>query len=178
MIKDSKPIDNAILFFGVLVFALILLLNRDAPWFISTLDKVFSQNCPETSALRQVSCVTTQIFWMNVEFLERASATLKGEGVASDLAQDIIGFQALVRHADPYPVLGPAYQKMGLDWGMQHPSTHPPMAFLLVAPIAFLPWNLASAAWAWFMLVLLVLTFRCFGTSWKAAIGLTPLVLF
>lgn len=106
-----------------------------------------------------------------------ASSTLKGEGGPSDITQDIIGFRALVRQQDPYPILGPAARELGLEWDVNHTSTHPPTAFLLVAPIAFLPWNWAAAFWAWLMLVLLVFTFRCFGISWKASAGLVPVAL-
>lgn len=109
--------------------------------------------------------------------LESAAHTLKGSGSASDLAQDIIGFRAMVRQDTAYPILGPAAKALGLDWPVAHVSTHPPTAFLLVAPIAFLPWPLAAMIWAWLMLGLLACAFRLYGLSWLVSLGLTPVAL-
>ena len=109
--------------------------------------------------------------------LASAAATLKGAGPASDLAQDIVGFRALIRHDDPYPVLGPAVETLGLDWPVEHVSTHPPTAFVLVAPIAMFPWPLAAMLWAWLMLGCLATAFRLYGLPWLAALGLAPIVL-
>lgn len=139
--------ENAVLAIGMVVFALFLLLPEP--------DKPL----------------------MYLTRWQVASATLRGKADASDVAQDIIGFRALVRQQDPYPILGPAGQDIGVEWQVLHTSTHPPTAFLLVAPIAFLPWRWAAAAWAWLMLALLVLTLRCYGVSWKTALGLTPVAL-
>jgi uncharacterized membrane protein len=105
------------------------------------------------------------------------SATLRGEIPHSDLAQDVYGFRALVAQRDPYPILGPALRTLGIDWDVKHASTHPPTCFLLLAPVACLPWNWASALWAWLMLGLLCLSFRCCGLRWGLALGLTPFAL-
>lgn len=110
--------------------------------------------------------------------LEGASSTLKGYVTASDINQDLIGAQGLILHRDPYPTYSPANPVLGYEeFAVGHASTHPPTAFLFVLPIALLPQNWALAMWAWFMLVLLVLSFRCYGVSWKAALGLTPVAL-
>jgi Glycosyltransferase family 87 len=109
--------------------------------------------------------------------LESTTLVLKGKGPVSDLAQDIIGFRAMVRQENAYPILGPAVQELGFDWDIKHASTHPPTAFLFVAPIAFLPWNLAAMVWAWLMLGLLALVFRIYGMPWLVALGLTPIAL-
>jgi hypothetical protein len=109
--------------------------------------------------------------------LQSAADTLKGAGSASDLAQDIIGFRAMVRQDNAYPILGLAGKALGLEWPVAHVSTHPPTAFVLVAPIAFLPWPLAAMIWAWLMLGLLACAFRLYGLSWLAALGLTPIAL-
>lgn len=102
--------------------------------------------------------------------LRAESSTLKGQGGPNDIAQDIVGFRAIVKRQDPYPILGPAFRNIGIMWGdVDQASTHPPTAFLLVAPIAMMPWKLASAIWAWLMVFLLVVAFRCYKISWKAA---------
>jgi hypothetical protein len=98
---------------------------------------------------------------------------LKGQSDPSDLAQDVIGFRALVRQQNPYPVLGLAVQELDIEWDVKHLSAHPPTVFLFVAPIAFLPWGLAAMLWAWAMLGLLGCTFRLYGMSWPAAWGWT-----
>jgi len=175
--KDSNKIlsDNITLVIGIVVFLFFLLFPESkVPWVTD----ITSQDCTVLSMRSAVSCKLSQGILMNFEILQQASLTLKGKGEPSDIAQDIVGFRALVNKQDPYPVLGPAYRKIGIEWDeIGHASTHPPMAFLFVAPIAFLSWNWASAVWAWFMLALIVFTFRCYGVSWKAAIGLTPIVI-
>jgi hypothetical protein len=109
--------------------------------------------------------------------LASAAATLKGAAPPSDLAQDIVGFRALIRHDNPYPMLGPAVETLGLNWPVEHVSTHPPTAFLLVAPIAMFPWPLAAMIWAWLMLGCLAIAFRLWGLPWLAALGLAPIAL-
>ena len=176
MTAHKKLFDNGILVIGVIIFSLFLLLPEpDSPWMVSVVKASLVQDCST------LFCTATQrltkIFWTYLGPMEVASSTLKGKGGPSDLAQDIVGFRALVAQRNPYPVLGPAFRELGLEWEIEHASTHPPMAFLFVAPVAFLSWNWASAVWAWLMLVLCVFAFRCYGTSWKAAVGLTPIIL-
>lgn len=109
--------------------------------------------------------------------IESVSLTLKGQIRHSDLVQDVVGFRNLVKRQNAYPKVGQAATELGLDWEVEHASTHPPTAFLLVAPVALLPWEIASATWAWLMLLLCVFTFRCYGASWKMAIGLMSIAL-
>jgi Glycosyltransferase family 87 len=109
--------------------------------------------------------------------LHSAARTLKGASAPSDLAADIIGLRAMARQEDAYPILGPAAKALGLQWPVNHVSTHPPTACLLVAPVAFLPWPLAAMLWAWMMLALLAFSFRLHGLPWLLALGLTPIAL-
>jgi Glycosyltransferase family 87 len=110
--------------------------------------------------------------------VEIGSAGLKGQYDYSDIVQDFIGFRALLFRQDPYPVLGPAFKAIGIDWDVPHKSTHPPTAFLFVAPVALFPWKIASTLWAYLMVAGLLFSFRCYGLSWKTSIGLTPILLF
>jgi hypothetical protein len=107
-----------------------------------------------------------------------ASNILTGQKEHLDIAADIYGFRALVQDEDPYAVLGPALRTIGVEWDLDFPSTHPPMTFLLVAPIAFFPYPLASSIWGWLMIVALMLSFRMFGCSWIEALILTIISLF
>jgi hypothetical protein len=111
------------------------------------------------------------------ESLEYASTTLKGQIPFSDFATTVVGFRALYNKTDPYPVLGPALKSLGIDWNVVHGSTHPPTSYLLAAPIAFFPWPVASALWAWLMLCLIVFSYRLYGLSWRMSLGLMPLTL-
>ena len=108
--------------------------------------------------------------WSYIDTLRDASTTLRAQSPRSDLAQDLYGFQAMVLKKDPYAVLGPVHKAMGIDWDVSYSSTHPPTAFLLTAPVAFLPWKIASALWAWLMLILFAISMRAFGFEWPTAI--------
>ncbi len=110
--------------------------------------------------------------------IRQASLTLKGQAAYNDLASDIVGYRAMVAKSDPYPILGPAMRSLGINWNVRRPSTHPPTAYLLVAPVAHLPWGLASGIWAWLMLGLLYLSFRAMGLRRFVALGVTPLAVF
>ena len=90
---------------------------------------------------------------------------------ATDLAQDIIGFRALVMDENAYPNLGVAHEEMGLNFPVDGQSTHLPTTFLFVAPVAFMPWRYASITWAIFMLVGIFIFFRMSGFPWPQAIG-------
>ncbi len=106
-----------------------------------------------------------------------ASTTLKGRVHFSDFATTVVGFRALYNRTDPYAVLGPALKEIGIDWNVIHGSTHPPTSYLMAAPVAFFPWPVASALWAWLMLCLIVFSYRLYGLSWKLSLGLMPLTL-
>ena len=88
----------------------------------------------------------------------------------SELFQDIYGFRALVYGYDPYANLNTAAPLIGARWNDQLPTTHPPTAFLLVAPIAFLPLRVAFAVWAWLMIGAIIVTLRAYGFSWESSI--------
>jgi hypothetical protein len=91
--------------------------------------------------------------------------------IATDLAQDIAGFRAMVMHKNAYPNLNEASAKLGLGYLADAKSTHLPTTFLFVAPVAFLPWQHASRCWAILMLLGLVCNFRVLGYAWPRAIG-------
>ena len=114
-----------------------------------------------------------------IDILSHTSMTLKGQAPYSDVAQDFYGFTALMTNKDPYVLLGPALKTMGIQWKASFSSTHPPTAFLLVAPVAFLPWPISSMAWAWLMLICLCLSFRIgLGYSWDVSLLITAVALF
>jgi len=96
--------------------------------------------------------------------------TLKGQAPYSDVATDFYGFNALLTNKDPYAILGPALKTIGVHWKAPFASTHPPTAFLVVAPVAWLPWPISSMAWAWLMLICLCLSLRigC-GYTWDVS---------
>lgn len=102
--------------------------------------------------------------------LRHAAATFYGRP-ATDLAQDIIGFRAMVKDENAYPNLAIAHAELGLDFPVNAKSTHLPTTFLFVAPVAFMPWRYASASWAFLMLLGVICTFRILGFDWRRAIG-------
>lgn len=102
--------------------------------------------------------------------LRYSAATFYGRP-ATDLAQDIFGFRAMVLEENPYPILTNAHEKLGLDFPVNAKSTHPPTTFLFVAPVAFLPWRYASMIWAFLMLLGMICTFRVLGFPWPSATG-------
>ena len=171
---NRKLSEYIILTIGIVIlFSLLMLPESRDPWEAD----IQSQECLLLSPLSALSCKLYVGIRVNYDVIQGASLTLKGKAEESDIAQDIVGYRALVDEQDPYPILGPEYRKLGLEGKLGITSTHPPMAFLFAAPIAFLPWSWASALWAWFMLALIVFTLRYYGLSWKVALGLTPIVL-
>ena len=87
--------------------------------------------------------------------LRTAAAQLRGSGPPVDLVQDYVGARDVAGGREAYPVLTRAYASVGLKWPAGHRSTHPPTAFLLVLPVAWLPWKAAAAAWMALMLAAL-----------------------
>ena len=79
--------------------------------------------------------------------IRTAAAQLRGSGPPVDLVQDYVGARDVARGRNAYPVLTRAYASVGLTWPAAHRSTHPPTAFLLVLPVAWLPWKPAAAVW-------------------------------
>jgi hypothetical protein len=109
--------------------------------------------------------------------IETAAAQLRGEGPPVDLVQDYVGARSLVLGGDPYEVLTQAYRSVGLEWPAEHRSTHPPTAFVLVLPVAWLPWKGASAVWAALMLVAIGCAWWALGARWELAAALAPATL-
>jgi Glycosyltransferase family 87 len=109
--------------------------------------------------------------------IETAAAQLRGEGPPVDLVQDYVGARSLVLGGDPYEVLTRAYRSVGLDWQAEHRSTHPPTAFVLVLPVAWLPWKVASAIWAALMVVSIGCAWWALGARWELAAALAPATL-
>jgi Glycosyltransferase family 87 len=109
--------------------------------------------------------------------IRTAAAQLRGEGPPVDLVQDYYGARALGRGGDPYPILTRAYASVGLDWRANHRSTHPPTAFLLLVPVAWMPWKLAAAVWAGLMLVAIGVAWWAIGARPELAAALTPFTI-
>ena len=109
--------------------------------------------------------------------IRTGAAQLRGEGPPVDLIQDYVGARSLVQTRESYPRLTDAFASVGVHWSANHRSTHPPTAFLLALPIAWLPWNAASALWAALMLLAIAAAWWLFGASAAAAAALTPLTL-
>jgi len=109
--------------------------------------------------------------------LRTAAAQLRGEGPPVDLVQDYVGARRLVAGENSYPLLTQAFASVGIEWQADHRSTHPPTAFLLALPIAWLPWRAASAAWAALMLAAIAGAWWALGVSPGLSAALGPLTL-
>src|SRR5919197_445382 len=107
--------------------------------------------------------------------LRTAAAQLRGSGPPVDLVQDYAGARDVARGREAYPVLTRAYASVGLTWPAGHRSTHPPTAFLLVLPVAWLPWKAAAAVWMVLMLAALAAAYWALGAP--AALLLLPFLL-
>jgi hypothetical protein len=101
------------------------------------------------------------------------SQMMHGEGFIGDVFQDMIGFRRLCEHRDPYPILESAARELGFDLRWPHASTHPPTAFLLVAPIAWMPMPLAEQDWIALSIALIFISLLCYDIRWMAALGLS-----
>ena len=106
-----------------------------------------------------------------------AAAQLRGSGPPVDLVQDYVGARDVVHGRDAYPVLTRAYASVGLEWPAPHRSTHPPTAFLLALPVAWLGWKAAAAVWMVLMLAALAGAYWALGAAPGAAVALAPLTL-
>ena len=109
--------------------------------------------------------------------IRTAAAQLRGAGPPVDLVQDYVGARLLVGEGDPYEILTRAYASVGLVWPAEHRSTHPPTAFVLMLPIAWLGWSVAAAVWAWLMLVAIAGAWWALGARAEVAAVLGPLTL-
>jgi hypothetical protein len=109
--------------------------------------------------------------------IRTAAAQLRGSGPPVDLVQDYVGARDVARGHEAYPVLTRAYASVGLEWPAPHRSTHPPTAFLLALPVAWLPWKAAASVWMVLMLAALAGAYWAFGAPPGAAVALAPLTV-
>ena len=109
--------------------------------------------------------------------LRTAAAQVRGEGLPVDLVQDYVGARELATGEDPYPILTQAFSSVGLDWSVPHRSTHPPTAFVLALPIAWMDWGTAGAVWAVAMIVVIAIAWWALGVSAAWALPLAFLAL-
>jgi Glycosyltransferase family 87 len=109
--------------------------------------------------------------------LRTAAAQLRGSGPPVDLVQDYVGARDVARGREAYPILTRAYASVGLTWPAGHRSTHPPTAFLLVLPVAWLPWKAAATAWMVLMLAALAAAYWALGAPPALGAALAPLTL-
>jgi hypothetical protein len=116
--------------------------------------------------------------WTYLEIISSASTNLIGKPNPTDIIQDFIGFRSLIEQSDPYPILGPAFYKIGIDWPVDHVSTHPPTAFLFTAPVAFLYWPIASALWSYMMIGCIILSLYLFDLPWRESVVIGLWLLF
>jgi len=84
-----------------------------------------------------------------------------------DIASDYVGAQAMLDpEAELYPILGPAFARIGINWPITHRSTHPPTTYLMVVPLARLDYPVAQALWMAAMFACIVVSFWALGLSW------------
>lgn len=130
--------------------------------------------------LREDSEVSDQPAWIQwlVRGLVDGVLTLVGSGPPSDFAQEVIGARALLHGGDAYPAIAGAWiTEYGLTANAGF-STHPPTAFLLALPVAWVSWPVAAQLWAWAMIGCLVITAWAFGMRWYWTLALAPLLLW
>ena len=106
-----------------------------------------------------------------------AAAQLRGEAGRADIAQDYVGARAVAAGSDPYPILGPAFRQVGLEWdAARHRSPHPPSTVLLVLPLSWLDYPTFVAVWSWLMIAAIAVSLWALGlrAEWAplAAVGL------
>jgi hypothetical protein len=88
-----------------------------------------------------------------------------------DFGQDYIGAQALLHRSNElYPVLAPAFEKIGIPWNVYHRSTHPPTAFLLVVPFAMIAYRASAILWMTTMFACIVVAAHALGLTWRFCI--------
>jgi hypothetical protein len=89
----------------------------------------------------------------------------------TDYAQDYVGARALLNQADElYPVLAPAFAKVGIKWAVFHRSTHPPTAYLLALPFALFEPRSSTLLWMAAMFACIVLTAHELGLAWRGSL--------
>jgi glycosyl transferase family 87 len=109
--------------------------------------------------------------------IRTAAAQLRATGPPLDLVQDYVGARDLAHGREAYPVLTRAFASVGLTWPAEHRSTHPPTAFLLVLPVAWLPWKAAATVWMVLMLGALAGAYWALGVPPGPSVALAPLTV-
>jgi hypothetical protein len=105
-------------------------------------------------------------------------SALSLQGPPLDFAQDVLGARGLLRRGAAYPILAAgARAEWGLEWGVEHRSTHPPTAFLFALPFAALAWEGAAALWTGAMLGALAGSCLALGLPWRRTVVLLPVLL-
>jgi len=109
--------------------------------------------------------------------IRTAAAALRGGAERADIAQDYVGARAVAAGSDPYPILGPAFRQVGLEWdAARHRSPHPPSNMLLVLPLSWLDYPTFVAVWSWLMMAAIAVSLWALGlrAEWAplAAVGL------
>jgi hypothetical protein len=95
-----------------------------------------------------------------------------------DFASDYVGARALINKVDElYPILGPAFARIGLDWDITHRSTHPPTTYLIAVPFSFFPYRVAQVLWMITMFACIVLSARLLGLAWYMSVFVAVLSL-
>ena len=95
-----------------------------------------------------------------------------------DVLANIVGFRRLVENRNAYPRIGPALEELGVHWNVRHAHTHPPTAFLLVAPISYLPVKLSLTVWTYLMIGCIFVSMLMYGFSWRWSLFWSALSLF
>jgi hypothetical protein len=58
-------------------------------------------------------------------------SALVGKPIISDVSQDYLGFKLLQSKEFAYPILGEGFKSIGVEWDVNHASTHPPHCFFV-----------------------------------------------
>lgn len=117
--------------------------------------------------------------WGYLGQLKLLSKTLQGlNDRPTDIHADIIGFRGIIENKNAYPIIGPALREIGIHWDVRHAHTHPPTAFLFVAPISYLPINAGLTVWGYLMIGCIFMSMLLYGFNWRWSLFLTSLSLY
>jgi hypothetical protein len=103
---------------------------------------------------------------------------IAGAGWFADIAQDFVGFRAIIDRTNAYDIQGVMFKTIGVTLNVPHASTHPPTAYLLTAPIAYLPYPQALSLWSILMLITIPISVLLFGFSIRWALASVLIGLF
>ena len=117
--------------------------------------------------------------WSYLGQLKLLSNTLRGlNDRPTDIHADIIGFRGILENKNAYPIIGPALRELGIDWDVHHAHTHPPTAFLFVAPISYLPVSAGLTVWGYLMIGCIFMSMVLYGFNWQWSLFLTSVSLY